>query len=137
MPYIFLQPYFYCLIRDPVIRDKDRNLVNDKYGQIKINIGESEIRTQLDYPDPFPLYPGETLSKTEKIPVVTRDTAIKLEALRDFVDSDGQKRVAGDEWIEFGPKLYIPRVEAQIVRNIDPYIIKSNEGLKVRARRET
>jgi major vault protein len=66
-----------------------------------------------------------------------RDNAIKLEALRDFVDSDGTKRLAGDEWIEFGPKLYIPRVEVQVVRFIDPYTIKSNEGLKVRARRQT
>ena len=60
-----------------------------------------------------------------------------MEALRDFVGSDGTKRVAGDEWIEFGPKLYIPRVEVQFIRNIEPYTIKSNEGLKVRARRQT
>ena len=115
VPYIFLQPYHYCLIRDPVIRDKDKNLVYDKYGQIKIAIGESEVRTQLDYPEPFPLYPGEFNVKTEKIPVVPRNSAIKLEALRDFTESDGTKRVAGDEWIEFGPKLQIPRVEVQIV----------------------
>jgi major vault protein len=111
VPFVFLQPYYYCLIKDPVVRDKDKKLIHDKYGQIKISIGESEIRTQLDYPEPFPLYPGELLLKSEKIPVVPRDYAIKLEALRDFVDSEGVKRVAGDEWIEFGPKLYIPRVE--------------------------
>jgi major vault protein len=64
-PFIFLSPFYYCLIRDPVIRDKEKNLVHDKYGQIKINIGESEIRTQLDYSEPFPLYPGETLAKRQ------------------------------------------------------------------------
>ena len=103
------------MIKDPVIRDKNKNLIFDKYGQIKTAIGESEVRTQLDYPEPFPLYPGEFNVKTEKIPVVPRDSAIKLEALRDFTDTDGKKRVAGDEWIEFGPKLLIPRVELQII----------------------
>jgi hypothetical protein len=46
---------------------------------------------------------------------VTRDHAIKLECIRDYVGSDGKKRVAGDEWLEFGPKLYIPRVEVKVV----------------------
>lgn len=103
------------MINDPVIRDKEKNLVYDKHGQIKIRIGEQEIRTQSDYSKPFPLYPGEVLSKVEKLPIVPRDSAIKLEALRDFVDSDGTKRVAGDEWLEYGPKIYIPKVEVRIV----------------------
>ena len=119
------------------MRDSDKKLIYDKHGQIKINIGDSEIRTQLDYSEPFPLYPGETLVKIEKIPVVPRDNAIKLEALRDFVDVDGVKRVAGDEWIEFGPKLYLPRVEVKVVKNIEPITISSNQALKVRALRET
>jgi major vault protein len=77
------------------------------------------------------------LVKIEKIPVVPRDCAIKLEALRDFVDKDGTKKVAGDEWIEFGPKLYLPRVEVKIVQNIEPLTISSNRALKVRALRLT
>jgi len=137
VPYVFLQPYHYCLINDPVIRDADKKLVFDRHGQVKVNIGDSEIRTQLDYPEPFPLFPGETLAKIEKIPVVLRDCAIKLEALRDFKDAEGKKRVAGDEWIEFGPKLYIPRVEVKVVENIQPFTISSNQALMVRARRET
>jgi hypothetical protein len=66
------------------------------------------------------------LARTEKIPVVPRDCAIKLEAIRDFIDKDGKKRVAGDEWIEFGPKLYIPKVEVKVVENISPITISSN-----------
>lgn len=80
----------------------------------------------MDYPDPFPLYPGESLSKTEKIPVVPRDCAIKLECLRDFVDTEGNKKVAGDEWLEFGPKLCLPRVEVKVVVHIEPTTISSN-----------
>ena len=119
------------------MRDSEKNLIFDKHKQIKINIGDSEIRTSLDYIEPFPLYPGETLSKIEQIPVVSRDCAIKLESLRDFVDRDGKKRVAGDEWLEFGPKLFIPRVEIKIVENISPLTISSNQALKVRAQRDT
>lgn len=97
------------------MREKDGSLVFNKHGQVKVNIGDSEIRTAFDYNEPFPLYPGENLGKVEKLPVVSRDNAIKLEAIRDFTDKSGNKRVAGDEWLEFGPMLYLPRVEAKII----------------------
>ena len=127
LPYVFLQPYHYCVINDPVMRDKDGNIIHDKHGQIKVKIGESEIRTSFDYKEPFPLFPGETLSKIEKLPVVPRDCAIKLEALRNFVrKEDGKKIVACDEWLEFGPKFCIPRVEVKIVQFINPYTIGAN-----------
>lgn len=119
------------------MRDKDKKLLLDKHGQVKVNIGDSEIRTSLDYPDPFPLYPGESLGKIEKIPVVARDCAIKLECIRDFTEQDGTKRVAGDEWHEYGPKLYMPRVEVKIINHIEPIVISSNQALKVRAIRAT
>lgn len=53
-------------------------MILDEFGQVKVNIGDSEIRTSMDYPNPFPLFPGEKLGKLEKIPVVPRDAAIKL-----------------------------------------------------------
>lgn len=115
VPYIFLKPYHYCQINDPVVRDHEKKLVFEKHGQVKIRIGESEYRVHSDYPEPFPLYPGESLVKTDSIPVVPRNSIIKLEAVRDFVDSTGQKRVSGDEWIEYGPMHYIPRVEVNVL----------------------
>lgn len=132
-----MQPYEYCVINDPVMRNfKDKSLIVDKYGQVKNKIGDSEIRTSFDYTEPFPLYPGETLTKKEKLPVIPRYQALKLEALQDFTD-DETKRVAGDEWLEFGPKIYIPRVEVKIVYEIKPYTIQFNRAIKVRAQRET
>jgi hypothetical protein len=127
--FVFLQPLEYCVINDPVMKDpKDKSLIFDKHGQVKIKIGDSEIRTSLDYREPFPLYPGETLIKREKLPVIPRDCAIKLEALRDFTftSADGKpsKHVAGDEWLEFGPKIYIPRVEVKQVSIIRPITIE-------------
>ena len=122
-----MQPLEYCVINDPVMRDpKDRSLIYDKHKQIKVKIGDSEIRTSLDYNEPFPLYPGETLAKREKLPVIPRDCAVKLEALRDFTYTSGKnelKRVAGDEWLEFGPKIYLPRIEVSIVSMIRPITI--------------
>lgn len=137
--FIILQPLEYCVINDPVMRDpKDKTLIHDKYGQVKLKIGDSEIRTAFDYTEPFPLYPGETLAKKEKLPVIPRNQALKLEALRDFVDSSGKnpvKHVAGDEWLEFGPKVYIPRVEVKIAEQLRPYTIQAGRALKVRAAR--
>ena len=65
------------------------------------------------------------MAKLEKLPVVPRDSVIKLEALRDFVDEKGKKIVACDQWLEFGPKFLIPRVEVKIVENISPFTISS------------
>ena len=72
--FIFMQPLEYCVINDPVMRDpKDKKLIFDRHGQIKLKIGDSEIRTAFDYTEPFPLYPGESLSKKEKLPVIPRN----------------------------------------------------------------
>jgi major vault protein len=59
-----------------------------------------------------------------------------LEALSDFIEGE-TKHVAGDEWLEFGPKIYIPRVEAKIVCEIKPYTIEAQRAIKVRALRQT
>lgn len=66
------------------------------------------------------------MTKLLTIPVVSRDCAIKLLCLRDFTDEEGEKRVAGDEWLEYGPKLYIPRIEVELIETINPITICSN-----------
>ena len=135
--FVFLQPLEYCIIKDPVMRNpKDKSLIFDKHGQVKIKIGDSEIRTSIDYSEPFPLYPGEQLTKREKLQVIPRDCALKLTAQRDFLDGE-VKRVAGDEWLEFGPKIYIPKIEASIINLIRPITIEPNQAIRVRALRET
>jgi len=104
---------------------------------VKIKIGESEYRIHEEYPEPFALYPGESLVKTDAIPVVPRNSSIKLEAIRDFVDAKGKKRVSGDEWIEYGPLLYTPRVEVNVLAIQTPHIIASNQALRIKAKRDT
>jgi len=42
-----------------------------KFGQIRNRHGDKEVRVANDYPDPFPLYPGESLAgKVEKFLIV-------------------------------------------------------------------
>lgn len=60
------------------------------------------------------------------MPAIPRDCALKLEVLRDFTAEVGGKAikyVAGFEWLEFGPKIYTPRVEVKIVTLIKPTTI--------------
>ena len=95
---IVLPPRHYCEVSDPIIRDKEGKLTYDKYGAYQINHGEVEIRFHEDYPEPFPLYPGEKIKvNATPLRVVKENTALKLTALRNFKDGE-IKRVAGDEW---------------------------------------
>ena len=57
-------------------------------------MGEKEIRTHEDYPNPFVLYPGEILSQkpSDQI-IVLANEALKLKKLR-----DSTQRKAGEEY---------------------------------------
>jgi major vault protein len=55
---ITIPPNHYCVIENPVIRNKDGNVVFDKEGQAKLLFADHEIRFARS---PFPLFPGEVL----------------------------------------------------------------------------
>lgn len=40
--------------------------------------------------------------------IVYPDTALRLQALLDFEEESGEKRVAGDEWLFEGPGSFLP-----------------------------
>ena len=65
---LILPPSGYCVVSDPIMI-KDGQPVYDKNNQVKLKLGETEIRFQEDYDMPFPLYPGEELVTA---PVVMR-----------------------------------------------------------------
>ena len=121
------------MIGDPVIM-KDGEPMKDKHGSIKIRNGEQEIRIDKDYPEPFPLYPGEILKKIDNLTVVPRDFALKVRANRTFTDTEGNKHEAGDEWLIKGPAIYIPKIEEVKVQLINPIIIEMNKAIKLRAK---
>jgi len=133
-PMIMIPPRHYCIIANPVARDEKGKVLSDANGQTKYKHGDEEIRFEQE---PFPLYPNEKLvGKVSPLQVVAPNTALRLKAIRDFTDEKGTARTAGDEWLFEGPSTYIPRVEVQVVEIVKARIVKPNQALKMRARKE-
>ena len=83
---------------------------------MKVKYGEIEIRFAENYPEPFPLFPKEELIlKPTNLQIVRELEALKIEALRDFVNSKGEKIKAGHEWLFKGAASYKPRIEEKVV----------------------
>ena len=130
--FIVLKPYTFAVIADPVIM-KDKAPLLDKHGTVVVRHGEQEIRIDKDYPEPFPLYPGEVLKKIENLTIIPRDWALKVKANRVFKDGE-LKREAGDEWMIKGPAIYIPKIEEDRGQLVQPITIEVNKAVKLRAK---
>ena len=57
---ITIPPRNYCIIENPIIRNKEGRVDMDENGQAKLAFADLEIRFNQE---PFPLYPGETLKQ--------------------------------------------------------------------------
>ncbi|XP_013772610.1 major vault protein-like [Limulus polyphemus] len=131
---VIVPPRHYCVIQNPVVRGDDHSIQYDAAGLVKLQHADLEIRLEQE---PFPLYPGEILHlDVTLLKVVPSNTALRLQALRDFEDSN-DKKVAGDEWLFEGPGTYIPRKEVVVLETVKACVIKPNQALKLRARTET
>ena len=132
---VTVPPRHYCVVLNPVMRNKENQIELDTVGQVKLQHAEEEIRLAQD---PFPLYPGEELKlQVTLLTVVPALGAIKLKVTRDFKDQSGEERKAGDEILFEGPGTYIPRKELDVVSKQQAIIIKPNTAVKLRATRET
>ncbi|XP_039272615.2 major vault protein-like [Styela clava] len=131
---ITIPPRHYCTIENPVVRNKEGEVQYDQSGQAKLSYADREIRLAQD---PFPLYPGEILkSAVCALRIVPANSALRMRAELDFTDGD-VKRVAGDEWLFEGPGTYIPRKEVLVEETIRATVIRKNQAIKLRARKET
>ncbi|XP_039979956.1 major vault protein isoform X3 [Xiphias gladius] len=132
---IMVPPRHYCLIFNPVSRDDNGQVLFDESGQAKLRHADLEIRLTRD---PFPLYPGEEIQQdVTPLQIVYPDTALRLQALLDFDEGEGgEKRVAGDEWLFEGPGTYIPRKEVAVLETIKATVIRENQAIRLRARKE-
>lgn len=103
---ITVPPRHYCIIENPVLVDKAGVVQFDPNGQAKLSHADQEIRI---FQEPFPLYPGELLKQpVTALKVVVANSALRLRSILDFDDDNGEKRIAGDEWLFEGPgKLLI------------------------------
>ncbi|KAM9346187.1 major vault protein [Symphorus nematophorus] len=131
---IMVPPRHYCVVLNPVARDDDNQVLFDQSGQAKLRHADLEIRLTQD---PFPLYPGEEIQQdVTPLQIVYPDTALRLQALLDFEEEGGEKRVAGDEWLFEGPGTYIPRKEVAVLETIKATVIRENQAIRLRARKE-
>ncbi|KAM4717537.1 major vault protein [Anableps anableps] len=131
---IMVPPRHYCVVSNPVARDDDDEVLFDQSGQAKLRHADLEIRLTQD---PFPLYPGEEIQQdVTPLQIVYPDTALRLQALLDFEDEGQVKRVAGDEWLFEGPGTYIPRKEVVVLETIKATVIRENQAIRLRARKE-
>ncbi|CAB1341403.1 unnamed protein product [Coregonus sp. 'balchen'] len=127
-------PRHYCVVLNPVARDDNGQVLFDQSGQAKLRHADQEIRLTQD---PFPLYPGEEIQQhVTALQIVYPDTALRLQALLDFEEVGGEKRVAGDEWLFEGPGTYIPRKEVAVLETIKATVIRENQAIRLRARKE-
>uniref|UniRef100_K3X224 Major vault protein n=1 Tax=Globisporangium ultimum (strain ATCC 200006 / CBS 805.95 / DAOM BR144) TaxID=431595 RepID=K3X224_GLOUD len=129
---IVLPAQHYIEIRNPVVRTSDGDIARDKFNQAKLRHGEFEIRIHDEYPEPFPLYPGEVqVDGIKKLRVLPVDTALRLRVTRKV-----DKYVAGDEWLFVGPATYYPRVEEDVIAVVHAIIIRKNQAIKFRAEKK-
>jgi len=130
---ITVPPRHYCIIENPVVRDADGKVVMDA-GQAKLQHADQDIRLAQD---PFPLYPGEALKQAvTTLKVVAADSALRIRAVLDFEDASGEKHIAGDAWLFEGPGTYIPRKETVVEETIRASVVKPNQAIRLRARKE-
>ena len=144
---INIPPRHYCKILNPVVRNEKGEPELDSTGNYKLLHGREEIRFSLEkeplpgvskdaiYDEPFPLYPGERVSKKSPLVVVKPDEAIRLRAIFN-VEVDGTEYAAGEEWLFRGPGTYIPRVEVLEVETTKAYTIRENRALCLKAKRD-
>ncbi|XP_069381586.1 major vault protein isoform X2 [Paralichthys olivaceus] len=131
---IMVPPRHCCVVVNPVSRDDNGQVLFDQSGQAKLRHADLEIRLTQD---PFPLYPGEEVQQdVTPLQIVYPNTALRLQALLDFEEEGGEKRVAGDEWLFEGPGTYIPRKEVAVLETIKATVIRENQAIRLRARKE-
>jgi len=136
---IKIPPNKYIRISDPVIRDENGEVVMEEgFSQAKLKFGDEEIRTYDNYPDPFPLYPGETVKEKLKDAVILSDLdCVKLFALRDFYcDRLNRDILTGETYIIRGPGVYFGKVEEEVIEFTSAHIVRPNTALLLQAERD-
>lgn len=133
-----IPPRHYLTVINPCMRDPTtKDVVFDIHGMVRLKHGDEEIRTPEEFPDPFPLYPGEEIvAGFQKLRVVEVNQALKLRVTRDF-EENGKLWRAGDEFLFKGPGTYLPRVEVEERELVSAKIVTHSQALLLRAKNST
>lgn len=133
---IKLAPKSCVIIKNPVLLDDKKRPVVNNDGTLKNIFGDMVVKTSEEFPDPFPLYPGEVLDgDVRKYTVVGKDEAMLIKVLRDYTDATGVKRIVGQDFQIKGPVTYVNRVEEKQVKVIKSVTITKNQGLILQAQK--
>jgi len=131
---VVIPPHHYVIVSNPVLKRDfkgKREVVIDKFGQAVLRHGDLEVRLEQE---PFPLYPGEVLlEKPKPLEILEPNTALLLEACRDFEDFSGKdgkplSRKCGTRWYFEGPGTYFPQPEVKRIDLIKATVIKPAQG---------
>lgn len=85
---ILIPPMSYAVIKNPVCVGADGNPELTKFGQVKVKLNDTEIRTQEQYPEYFPLYPGEKLDQIKQAVVALANQNIQVKVVREYTIGD-------------------------------------------------
>ncbi|RNF26726.1 major vault protein [Trypanosoma conorhini] len=135
-PCVVVPPRCYCVIQNPCVRDASGAPVLGANSSVMLRMGEEEIRFEQQ---PFALEPGEVLKQENeewlfKLKVIPANTGYHVRCLRDFTDEHDVARRAGMEWLVEGPQTYVPRVEVEVMREVQAQIISPNTALHLCAK---
>lgn len=67
--------------------------------------------------------------------VVKANTALKLEARRDFTDRSGVRRTAGDQWLARTPGAHLPSVEEKVIGLVEGTLLRERTAVSLQATR--
>jgi hypothetical protein len=93
---ILIPPMNYAKISNPVCLLKDGQPEKTKFGQVKVRLNDTEIRTQMQYPDWFPLYPGEQLEGIYPAVVATANQNIRVKVTHEYTENGKTVTVGSD-----------------------------------------
>lgn len=131
---IKLPPASCVTIGNPVLLDKDKKPIKNSDGTFKNKFGENKVKTSDEFPEPFPLYPGETLvTSAQKFQIVGKDEGLLIQVTRDYTDAQGRKHLAGEIYQAAGPLTYINRIEEKPIKTTKAITVTKNQGLILKA----
>lgn len=121
----------YVEVKDPIEKDKEGNIVRDRFGLAKYRWNIIEVRTREKFSEPFALYPEEKLNKSpSSLTYIDSNEALHLRCIIQHLD-----KLAGEEWYFTGPGHYIPSQEVEIVKKVEQVIIEKNQALRLKAQK--
>ncbi len=77
----------YARINNPVCLGAEGNPELTSFGQVKVKLNDTQIRTSEDYPDWFPLYPGEVLSGIFDAHVVRKNETLSVKVIDEYTEN--------------------------------------------------